>query len=435
MNFESEESYQTWAKQQSDLPQGFSVGTTHFAFRPRERAQEAQMRLTLISLTKPTSSFAAMFTQNRFPGAPVLVGRKRLEEESLQAIVVNNKISNVGVASGVSDSEAVCSAVAEHLGCLPSQVLPSSTGIIGWQLPVSEIQENIHSLVKNLQSESVFPAAAGIMTTDLYPKVRSKAVRSGRIVGIAKGAGMIEPNLATMLVYLLTDIAIARQDLRRELALAVQESFNCISVDSDQSTSDTVAAISSNEISGIDIAAFRSGLTEVCRSLAQDVVRNGEGVHHVFEVRIQGAPDFEFGRQLGKTVLRSPLLKTALCGNDPNVGRILMALGNYRDSASREIDFSKVVIRLGGTVIFEKGSFSLSADKEKLLSTYLKEAELYASFPPKEPGSVFHPPGRFPAHQRNVVLEVALSLGSEDVSVWGGDLTHEYISENADYRS
>lgn len=193
------------------LPKGFRVGTQSLDFKPIEVPDRtAKMTLTLIALDKPTDKFAAMFTSNTYPGAPVLVGRKRLNEKHIQAIVVNNKISNVCAPGGVQDSEAVCAAVAKELG-LPSaeHVIPSSTGIIGWKLPTKDIVAAVPTAAKALQDGSAIPAAHGICTTDLYAKCRSATVAStkGRIVGIAKGAGMIEPNLATMLVYIMTDVS------------------------------------------------------------------------------------------------------------------------------------------------------------------------------------------------------------------------------------
>ncbi len=167
------------------------------------------------------------------------------------------------------------------------------------------------------------------MTTDLYPKVRRASVGRGSIVGIGKGAGMIEPNLATMLVFLLTDIAIPRVELRRMLVPAVDCSFNCMSIDSDTSTSDTVLLLSSGAVPCLDPAAFEKALTQVCQDLAEDMPRNGEGVHHVLRVQVTGAPSEVLARGVGKSVVNSPLFKCAVCGNDPNVGRLVCAIGKH----------------------------------------------------------------------------------------------------------
>ena len=206
------------------------------------------MTLTLIALDKPTADFAVMFTNNAFPGAPVTVGRQRLTEPVLGAIIVNNKISNVCAPGGVETAEQVCAETAKLLDLPATAVLPSSTGVIGWTLPAADIIRHLPEAAAALAGGSILPAAEGIVTTDLYPKIRSATVGAGRIVGIAKGAGMIEPNMATMLVYILTDLAVPRDALRAMLARVTGTSFNAISIDSDTSTSDTVALVSSGVV-------------------------------------------------------------------------------------------------------------------------------------------------------------------------------------------
>ena len=183
--------------------------------------------------------------------------------------------------------------------------------------------------VSALAGGTILPAAEGIVTTDLYPKIRRADVGGGSIVGIAKGAGMIEPNLATMLVYVLTDLAVPRGELRAMLAKAIDASFNAISIDSDTSTSDTVALISSGRVPCEDFGAFERGLHTVCRDLAEDVVRNGEGVRHVIRVRVTRAASPVLARALGKAIVNAPLFKCAVAGNDPNVGRLVQAIGKH----------------------------------------------------------------------------------------------------------
>ncbi|HUR56771.1 MAG TPA: bifunctional ornithine acetyltransferase/N-acetylglutamate synthase, partial [Opitutaceae bacterium] len=244
LSFADRATHRAWLAAQSALPAGFRVGTAKFDFMPREAPKPAKMTLTLIALDRPTPDFAAMFTRNAFPGAPVLIGRRRLHEPALGAIVINNKVSNVCAPGGVEASEQICAATANALGFTGNQILPSSTGVIGWTLPVDSIVAALPLAAASLANQSVLPAAEGIVTTDLFPKVRRAAIGNGSIVGIAKGAGMIEPNLATMLVYLLTDVAIERRELRAMLARGVDASFNAISIDSDTSTSDTVALLS-----------------------------------------------------------------------------------------------------------------------------------------------------------------------------------------------
>src|SRR5439155_4189234 len=236
-----------------------------------------------------------------------------------------------------------------RVGLAGRQLLPSSTGVIGWSLPLDAILAALPQSVAALAGGSILPAAEGIVTTDLYPKVRRADVAGGgSIVGIAKGAGMIEPNLATMLVYILTDIAVPRTELRPVLARAVDASFNAISVDSDTSTSDTVALISSSRVPCQDLGAFERGLHQVCRDLAEDVVRNGEGVRHVIQVRVRNAASSVLARALGKAIVNAPLFKCAVAGNDPNVGRLIQAIGKHIGAFAPKTDLSKLRASMGG---------------------------------------------------------------------------------------
>lgn len=362
-----------------------------------------------------------------------------------------------------------------------SLVLPSSTGVIGWRLPVQAIVDVVVGLIDwacagrgdragwwsharnkvmphppihprrphtsnptyppnqpkvltTLQSKSIMPAAAGIITTDRYPKVRAAEVAGGRMVGIAKGAGMIEPNLATMLVYILTDLAVPRDVLRSWLPEAVGGSFNCISVDSDQSTSDTVALISSGKvpIAEADYPKAKAALAQIARSLAEDVVRNGEGTNHVLEVTVSNAPSLELARALGRHVVNSPLLKCAVAGNDPNVGRLAAAVGSYVGNSDAGVPLDKCRLLMGGKVVFKGGAFDLNPEKEAFLVEHMKSAQL-------EPGPLSMESGAhiaFPPHERNVQVEVDLGQpNGVSLTLYGSDLTYAYVTENADYRS
>ncbi|HEY0947237.1 MAG TPA: bifunctional ornithine acetyltransferase/N-acetylglutamate synthase [Opitutaceae bacterium] len=433
LTFSSRAEHRAWLAQQAALPQGFRVGTTRFDFTPAEAPKPAKMTLTLIALDRPSPDFAALFTKNAFPGAPVVIGRQRLTAPALGAIIVNNKISNVCAPGGVETAERICTETARLLGIAPTEVLPSSTGVIGWGLPVEAMLAHLPQVAGAIARESVLPAAEGIVTTDLYPKVRSATVGDGRIVAIAKGAGMIEPNLATMLVYILTDLAVPRDALRAALQRAVEISFNRISVDSDTSTSDTVVAVSSGAVPCPDFAAFEAALTAVCRDLAEDVVRNGEGVRHVLRVAVSGAPSRELACALGKAIVNAPLFKCAVAGNDPNVGRLVQAIGKYVGAQGTAIDLSRLRAHIGGVEIFAGGAFQLNPEKERALVAHLKGAELYASKPSLD--GVFTAPVDYPPHERCVEIEVDLGAGCESATIFGGDLTHEYVSENADYRS
>lgn len=433
LTFASRDKHRAWLATQGVLPAGFRVGTTRLSFVPAEVAKPATMSLTLIVLDRPTPDFAALFTRNAFPGAPVLLGRKRLDEPTLSAVVVNNKIANVCAPGGVAAAERVCAGVASILGVTANQVIPSSTGVIGWQLPVEAMVTALPAASQSLDRATLVDAAQGIMTTDLYPKIRRATVGNGSIVGIAKGAGMIEPNLATMLVYLLTDLAIPRAALRRLLPAAVHTTFNAMSIDSDTSTSDSVVLLSSGRVACPDEAAFARALTSVCADLAEDVVRNGEGVRHVIRVSVTGAPDDAVARGLGKAVVNAPLLKCAIAGNDPNVGRIVQAVGKYLGAQALALDTGKVHIKLGGRTIFADGCFRLDPAAEAALTAHLAQAELYASAAPAD--GVFRPPVDYPAHEGCVALDIDLGAGQASAAILGADLTHEYVSENADYRS
>ena len=433
LSFASRDAHRAWLATQASLPAGFRVGTTRFDFVPREAPKPARMTITLIALDRPTPDFAALFTRNAFPGAPIIVGRQRLAEPTIGAIVVNNKISHVCAPDGVATAGRVCAETGRLLGLEPAQVLPSSTGVIGWSLPAADMCAALPKAVAALAGGSILPAAEGIVTTDLYPKIRRAAVGHGSIVGIAKGAGMIEPNMATMLVYMLTDLAVPRDTLRAILARAVDTSFNTISVDSDTSTSDTVALLSSGRVPCPDLAAFEAALTTVCCDLAEDVVRNGEGVRHVIRVAVKNAADAASARALGKAIVNAPLFKCAVAGNDPNVGRLVQAVGKYVGAQAPQTDLSKLTMRMGGVEIFAGDAFQLNPQKEAALVAHLRSAELYASAPPKD--GVFSPPVDFPAHERCVEIEIDVGSGTANATVLGGDLTHEYVSENADYRS
>ena len=432
--FADRAAHRAWVESQSGLPAGFRVGTASLEFVPVEVPKPSRMNVTLIALDRPTPAFAAKFTRNAFPGAPVLVGRRRLEGPALGAIVVNNKVSNVCAPGGVEAAERVCAEAARALGLAPEEVLPSSTGVIGWRLPVDAMLEAIPRAAAALQPRSILPAAEAIMTTDLYPKVRRIEVGEGSIVGIAKGAGMIEPNLATMLVYLLTDLDVPRGALRSALDEAVESSFNAITVDSDTSTSDTVLLLSSRRRATPSTADFTDGLTRLCAELAEDVVRNGEGVHHVVRVTVTRARTYQEARGVAKAVANSPLLKAAVNGNDPNVGRLLCAVGKHAGALGLPLDPAKVRMKVGGEVVLEAGAMRLDPEKEKRIVAHMKGAELYASAPAPD-GLTFRPPIDYPPHGRRVEVEIDLAMGPSSCAVVGADLSHEYVTENADYRS
>jgi len=284
------------------------------------------------------------------------------------------------------------------------------------------MEKALPEIYSGLSTQNVLALAEGIMTTDSYPKIRSAKVGTGILSGVAKGAGMIEPNMATMLSFLMTDVQIERDKLRMLFSEAVDESYNTISVDHDQSTSDTALIFSSNLKPPVSDDVWRQALRDVCGQLARDVVRNGEGTAHVLEVEVSGALDKKTARAVGQAVVNSPLVKTAVFGNDPNIGRILAAVGSYLGNNAIPLDVSKLELDIGTLKVFHSGKFDLNGEKEDALFNYMKEA-------------VMDEKKSFPPHEKAVHFHVRLGQGNSSAVVLGSDLSHEYISVNADYRS
>lgn len=422
--FSSPGEYLMVLAESTSLPAGFSLSKTRISFTPTERPTQEPyaMDLSLILADKPTDSFAFMCTSNRVAGASVQSARRREHQPLFRGILVNNRIANVAVRRGLSDAEELVSLLGERLDVPPEELLSVSTGIIGWRLPVSDIVASFGVLAGDLGGFGPSEIAQSIMTTDSYPKCRTVEVGGGRITAIAKGAGMIEPNLATMLVFILTDLDLDRPMLRETLRGAVDQSFNLISVDGDQSTSDLVALMSSREGPKAP-EEFGEALTDLCKALAEDIVRNGEGAGHVIRVTVSGAKNRREAGAFGKAVVNSPLVKTAIYGNDPNVGRILSALGDYAGNAGVELDPDRLEIRVGEEPVYHDGAFDLNRDRERALSSYLQETAMN----PRIKG--------FPQHDLVVEIDVTMHRGDASATVIGCDLTNEYIRENADYRS
>jgi glutamate N-acetyltransferase/amino-acid N-acetyltransferase len=425
MRYTDASQYRCELEERSQLPEGFRVGTTRFSFTPEEKpvSNPYWMNLALLLLDEPSPSFAGVFTRNQFPGAPVVLARRRLASPRLRGILMNNRIANVCAPGGEAAAERLLGTLAARAGGSPEEYLAASTGIIGFGLPTADMERHLQALVAEADGRSAVPLAEAIMTTDRFPKVRSRRVGAGRIVGVAKGAGMIEPNLATMLVFLLTDVSIPRDEARDVLNRVASATFNRISVDSDQSTSDMVVLASSNCKDSPGADAFSDALRAVCGELAEDIVRNGEGTSHVVRVAVSGAPDTDSAVAVGKAVVNSPLVKTAVCGNDPNVGRILMAVGDHCGNTGLPLDPERVRVSLGDELVFAAGAFELDAGKEERLSAYLQDRG-------------FDPTLRdYPAHDACVEMHIELGLGSGEAAVLGADLSAEYVRENADYRS
>lgn len=362
----------------------------------------------------PGTSIAGVFTQSATRSAAVLDCQKKLGLPAAEgaAILVNSGNANAFTGHrGMASVEALTKALADQLKLSETRVFTASTGVIGEPLPHEKISTRMPELIADLDAEGIAMAAQAIMTTDTYPKGASAQVEtpSGpvNIVGIAKGSGMIAPDMATMLAYIFTDAQIEQAELQGLLSLLNEVTFNAITVDSDTSTSDTLilaaTGASGHRVSAQNLA-FVEGLHQVMRDLAHQVVRDGEGARKFVEVRLTGAASDQDAKQHAKAIANSPLVKTALAGEDPNWGRIVMALGKSGAAAERDL----IKIWLGDILVAEQGWVAASYSEERG-AAYMKNAEL--------------------------VIAVDLGIGNGAATVWTCDLTHDYISINADYRS
>jgi glutamate N-acetyltransferase / amino-acid N-acetyltransferase len=364
--------------------------------------KDSTLDLTVIYSTVRARA-AAMFTRNRFPGAPVIVGKKHIVNGFAQALVINSKNANVAMGKvGINNAIETCRIVGEELGVDSYDVLPFSTGVIGRPLPMDKIRAGLKGIRSELKPNNLKLAAEAIMTTDTYPKYFSCKVGSSVIAGIAKGAGMIEPNMATMLVYLMTDADLPRAALRPMLRRVVDRTFNCMSIDTDTSTSDTVVLMANGLAGKVRLGQFEKGLLQVCEYLTKEIARSGEGATKLITVDVSRAKTGAQAKRVAKSVANSPLVKTAVYGCDPNWGRVIMAVGKTFDPA---VDPGKTTIRFGDTTVFKKGS-PVDCDLEALRK-YLGQSE--------------------------VSIAVDLGIGKASSRVWGCDLTEGYIKENAYY--
>ena len=362
----------------------------------------------------PGTSIAGVFTQSATRSAAVLDCQKKLGLPAAEgaAILVNSGNANAFTGHrGMASVAALSKALADQLELSESRVFTASTGVIGEPLPHEKISTRMPELISDLDADGIGMAARAIMTTDTYPKGASAQVETSsgpvNIVGIAKGSGMIAPDMATMLAYIFTDAQIEQVELQGLLSSLNEVTFNAITVDSDTSTSDTLilaaTGASGHRVSAQN-AAFVEGLHQVMRDLAHQVVRDGEGARKFVEVRLTGAASDQDAKQHAKAIANSPLVKTALAGEDPNWGRIVMALGKSGAAAERDL----IKISLGDILVAEQGWVAASYSEEQG-AAYMKNAEL--------------------------VIAVDLGMGSGAATVWTCDLTHDYISINADYRS
>jgi len=398
------------------LPQGFKFGAAKAGLKKSGRTDFA-----LIVADKPASA-AAAFTSNRVTAAPLIVDKENLRASGghVRVVAINAGNANCAVGEpGLAAARATCRAAAEVLGCTAEEVFPSSTGIIGVPLPAEKLIAAMPGLAASLGSEfdHFQQVAQAILTTDTVEKTAfarfdvldaEGTLREVRIVGVGKGSGMIHPQLlphATMLMYILTDAVVGPADLQAYLNQSIDLSFNRISVDGDTSTNDTVLLLASGA-SGATIGqnndAFAGALSQVCTSLARQVVADGEGITHVVELRIGGAATDADALRIAKAIAHSPLVKTAWAGNDPNWGRLMAAIGY----SGAEVDPDQIDIRFGDLQICRDGGRAVEFD-EKAAHDYIAQPEFSVS--------------------------IELHQGEGKCVFWTTDLTVEYIHINADY--
>ncbi len=382
------------------LPRGFRAYVANLGVK------DDRDDFVVISAERPIAA-AGVFTRSRFAAPCVVASRASLDDRTAQAVVVVSRNANVANGrAGEEDNLAVTDAVAGRLGCRVGDVLVSSTGVIGRRYPIERMLKGIASMPASLPDESVDRAAAAMMTTDTRPRIAEQTVAGSgaRVVGIAKGAGMIEPNMATMIAILLTDAGVGGDALAAAFGRVVERTFNCLSVDTDTSTSDTAVVLASGNAGAVDAEAFDAALHDVALSLTKQIAADGEGAETLIEVRVDGARDRAQAKRVAKSIVNSPLVKTAVHGADPNWGRVAMAIGKCDSDEDRDIDPDAVVIRFGDQEVYPD-----RPDDDRLaeLSAYLRLPE--------------------------VLIQVTLGTGTESCTVWGCDLTAGYVRINADY--
>ncbi len=392
---------------------GLRIGVAEAGVRKANRKD-----LTVFLLDEG-SSVAGVFTKNRFCAAPVQICREHLAAgAAIRAMVVNTGNANAGTgADGLARANATCAALAKALSLKPEQILPFSTGVIMEPLPVERIEAGLPAAIADARPDNWAHAAQGIMTTDTIPKAASVQVQIGgkqvTVTGISKGAGMIRPNMATMLSFVATDAHIAPallSGLVRELA---DQSFNRITIDGDTSTNDSFVLIATNkadhaEITDLDSAdgkALKAALLDVAQTLSQAIVRDGEGATKFITIRVDGGKSGEECRQVAYAIAHSPLVKTAFFASDPNLGRILAAVGY---AGIEDLDQTRIDLRLDDVLVARQGGRNPDYREED---------------------------GQRVMKQSEITVHVSLGRGDASDTVWTCDLSHDYVTINADYRS
>jgi glutamate N-acetyltransferase / amino-acid N-acetyltransferase len=391
---------------------GIELGHAEAGVRKANRKDLLVMRLAA------GATVAGVFTKNRFCAAPVQVCQAHLAAgKGIAALVVNTGNANAGTGeAGLAHANRTCAALAALLGCDAEQVLPFSTGVILEPLPVERIEAGMPQAIANLKADNWYNAAETIMTTDTQPKAASRTVQIGgktiTLTGISKGAGMIKPNMATMLGYLATDAKVAQPVLDQLVRVAADQSFNCITIDGDTSTNDSFMLIATGA-SGVDVgapgsadyAAFEAAVVGLSQELAQMIIRDGEGATKFITVTVEEGASVEECRKIAYSIAHSPLVKTAFFASDPNLGRILAAIGY---AGVDDLDVSKLNLYLDDVWVAKNGGRNpdyQEADGQRVMK------------------------------QSEITVRVKLARGQARATVWTCDLSHDYVSINADYRS
>ena len=373
--------------------------------------KNGQLDLSLVSFIKGSNT-AAVFTQNIFCAAPVIVAKNHLNS-NIEALLINSGNANAGTGEkGLEDSYKTCEYLAQELKILPEQVLPFSTGVIGELLPLKAFKSNINLLVSSLTKEGMSKVASGILTTDLVEKSYSTSINVGgktvNLTGIAKGSGMIRPDMATMLSFIVSDISASSEELQDCLTNAVNQSFNRITVDGDTSTNDACTLSATNQ-SGVQLSQckdeFQKALNLVSKQLAHMIVKDGEGATKFVEIKIEGLESSEDCLEVAYTVAHSPLVKTALFASDANWGRILAAVGRAKVNG---LSIENINIFINDLQVIDSGEKS-TAYTEELGSAEMQKSE--------------------------IVIRVNLGTSDSSESVWTTDLSYDYVKINAEYRS
>ncbi|OGB20830.1 MAG: bifunctional ornithine acetyltransferase/N-acetylglutamate synthase [Burkholderiales bacterium RIFCSPLOWO2_02_FULL_57_36] len=395
---------------------GIELGYAEAGIRKTNRKDLLVMKLA------STATVAGVFTTNRFCAAPVQVCKAHLEGlcisgSPIRALVINTGNANAGTGeAGLADANATCVALAELLDCEPSQILPFSTGVILEPLPVDRIKSGLPQAIANLKADHWYQAAESIMTTDTQPKAASRKVTingtSITLTGISKGAGMIKPNMATMLSFMATDAKIAQPVLEHLVKSAADRSFNCITIDGDTSTNDSFMLIATGtaelEVSSIDsveYAELSDAVIGLSQELAQMIVRDGEGATKFITITVEEGANIEECRKIAYSIGHSPLVKTAFFASDPNLGRILAAIGY---AGVNDLDVTKVNLYLDDVWIAKNGGRHPDYNEQD---------------------------GQRVMKQSEITIRVKLGRGTEAATIWTCDLSHEYVTINADYRS